>query len=76
MVEAHAFLGATGSVDSRKRQAAIEAEEAETKALVAEAVVRTLKAKLRAIETDIDVHRTFGASIRAEFKTLGYGETP
>jgi hypothetical protein len=76
IVEARAFLRAEGSVDAKKRQAALDAEDAEGKALVAEAVVRTLKAKIRAIETDIDVHRTFGATVRAELKTLGYGEAP
>lgn len=72
VVEAKAFLRAQGSVDARKRQALIEADDAETKALVAEALVRTLRAKIKATETDIDVHRTFGSTIRAELQTLGY----
>lgn len=75
VIEAKAFLRAEGSVEARKHQAVIEADDAETKALVAEALVRSLKAKIRAIETDIDVHRSYGASIRAELKTLGYGES-
>lgn len=74
VAEARAFLRAEGSVDARKHQAAIDCDDIEGKALVAEAVVRSLKAKIRAIESDIDVHRSFGAAIRAELKTLGYGE--
>lgn len=71
IVEARAFLRSEGSVDAKKRQAAIEAEDAESKAAVAEAVVRTLKAKIRAIQVDIEVHRTYGATVRAELQTLG-----
>lgn len=72
-IENHAYMNASGPVEERKRAAAIEAEQAEEEALVAEAVVRSLKAKIKAIEVDIDVHRTFGATVRAEFKTLGMG---
>lgn len=71
VAEARAFLRAEGSVDARKRQAALECDDIEGKALVAEAVVRTLRAKIRAIETDIDVHRSFGAAMRAEAKAIG-----
>jgi hypothetical protein len=76
VIESKAFLRAEGSVESRKHQARIDADDAEEKALVAEAVVRSLRAKIRAIETDIDVHRTYGATVRAELKTLSYGEAP
>lgn len=75
VAEARAFLRAEGSVDARKRQAVIDTDDLEGKALVAEAVVRSLKAKIRAIESDIDVHRTYSAAIRAELSTLGYGAT-
>lgn len=72
LAESRAYLTATGSVEARKHEARVAAAELEERALVAEAVVRTLKAKIRAIETDIDVHRSFGASIRAELRTLDY----
>lgn len=72
VVESRAYLRAEGSVEFRKHTARVESDDAEEKALVAEAVVRTLKAKIRAIETDIDVHRTYGATVRAELKTVGY----
>lgn len=71
VAEARAFLRAEGSVDARKRQAVIDCDEIEGKAQVAESVVRTLRAKIRALETDIDVHRSFGATVRAELRTLG-----
>lgn len=71
VIESKAFLRAEGSVEARKHQARLDADDAEGKALVAEAVVRTLKAKIRAIETDIEAHRTYGATVRAELQTLG-----
>lgn len=74
--EARAFLNADGSVESRKKTALLAVAKQEMDAAVAEAVVRTYKAKIRAKETDIDVHRTFGASMRAELSTLGYGAAP
>lgn len=72
VAEAKAFLRAEGSVDKRKMEATVQCDEIETKALVAEAVVRTMKAKIKALEVDIDVHRTFSTNIRAELSTLGY----
>jgi len=73
MVEARAFLEAAGSVELRKTIAKIAADHAEGDAMVAEALVRILKAEIRSIETRIDVGRTFGATLRSELKTLAYG---
>ncbi len=69
--EARAFLTADGSVDFRKNTARVAADRQEGEALVAEALVRILKAEIRSIETRIDVGRTFGATVRAELRTLG-----
>lgn len=69
VAEARAFLRAEGSVDARKRQAVIDCDDIEGRALIAESVVRTLRAKIRALETD--VHRSFAAAMRAELATLG-----
>lgn len=69
---AKAFLVAEGSVEKRKADAKVSVAQVEAVAAVAEATVRTLKMKIRAIETDIEVHRTYGATVRAELKTLGY----
>lgn len=76
MVEAKAFLRAEGSMELRKMTARVAAETAEEQALVAEAVVRTYKAKIKAIEVDIDVHRTYSATVRAELNTMGYDPNP
>lgn len=73
MIESRAFLNADGAMDVRKHTARVTADEAEGNALVAEALVRVLRAEIRSIETRIDVGRTYGASIRAELSTLGYG---
>jgi hypothetical protein len=73
MAETRAFLTAGGAMDLRKHIAKEAADQQEGAALVAEAVVRILKAEIRSIETRIDVGRTYGATVRAELKTLGYG---
>ena len=75
LAESRAFLAADGPMDMRKHTARVQAERAEGEALVAEALVRVLKAEIRSIETRIDVGRTYGATVRAELRTLGYGES-
>ncbi len=76
MVEGRAFLAADGAMELRKQIARMAADHAEGQALVAEALVRILKAEIRSIETRIDVGRTYGATVRAELKTLEYGGSP
>jgi uncharacterized protein YutE (UPF0331/DUF86 family) len=73
MVESRAFLSADGAMDLRKHIARVAADRAENDALVAEALVRVLRAEIRSIETRIEVGRTYGATVRAELKTIGYG---
>ena len=73
VAEAKAFLSAQGSVDQRKMTAKVETEQLEFDAVVAEAVVRATKAKIRAVEAEIDVCRTQVATIRSELNVLGYG---
>jgi len=70
VAESRAFLRADGPMDMRRHVARVEADQAEQDALVAEALVRVLKAEIRAIETRIDVGRTYGATVRAELKAL------
>jgi hypothetical protein len=72
MAESRAFLSAEGAMELRKHQARVAADRPEGEALVAEALVRVLRARIREIETRIDVGRTYGATIRAELKTIGY----
>lgn len=71
MAESRAFLSADGAMDLRKHVARVAADQAEGEALVAEALVRVLRAEIRAIETRIEVGRTYGATVRAELRTLG-----
>jgi hypothetical protein len=75
-IESRAFLRAEGPMDVRRHQARVETDQAENDALVAEALVRVLRAEIRSIETRIDVGRTYGASVRAELKTLGMDGQP
>lgn len=71
LAESKAFLMAEGAMDLRKHQARVASEAEELAALTAEAEVRGLRAQVRAVETRIDVGRSFGAAVRAELKTLG-----
>lgn len=71
MAESRAFLDADGAMELRKHTSRVKAGDREEQALVAEALVRVLKARIRATETSIDVGRTYGATVRAEFRTLG-----
>lgn len=73
MVESRAFLTADGAMDIRKHIARVAVDRPENDALVAEALVRVLRAEIRSIETRIEVGRTYGATVRAELKTVGYG---
>jgi hypothetical protein len=72
--ESHAFINAEGAMDMRKHKARITVGAEREEALVSEAVVRGLKYKVKALEIRIDVGRTFGATVRAELKTLGWQE--
>jgi hypothetical protein len=75
MAESRAFLAADGSMELRKHTARVAADRPEGEAKVAEALVRVLRSRIREIETRIDVGRTYGATIRAEYKTLGAMES-
>ena len=75
IAESRAFLEASGPVEQRKHEARLKADKFEEEALVAEALLRYLRAKVRAIDTRIEIGRSYGAAVRAELKTLGYGET-
>lgn len=71
MCKTRAWLHAAGTVPEREHKAREAADTAEGEALVAEAIVRGLRADIRMVETRIDVGRTFGATVRAELRTLG-----
>ena len=75
LAESHAFVKAEGSVTLRKHQARIASAHEEDEALVAEATVRWLRARIRAITTRIDIGRTMGVVIRAEMALLPHGES-
>lgn len=72
MAESRAFLAVSGPMDIRKHEARVAADQQEGEALVAEALVRILRAEIRSVETRIEVGRTYGATVRAELKTIGY----
>lgn len=74
MAESRAFLAADGPMDVRKHTARVEAGPLEEQALVAEAVLRYLKTQIRAIDTQIEIGRSYGAAVRAELKSFNYGE--
>ena len=68
--ESKAFVDAEGPMDIRRHLARLEASSKEYDAVVAEALVRHLKARIKALETRIDVGRSMGAALRAELNTL------
>lgn len=71
--ESHAYISADGPMDLRRHLARIASARQEQEALVAEAVARHLRTRIRAIETRIDVGRSYGAAVRAELAALPYG---
>jgi hypothetical protein len=75
MAESHAYLEAVGSVETRKHLARVATDKVEAEALVAEAVVRYLKARINTISTRVDIGRSYSALIRSELAVLpGTGE--
>lgn len=71
LAESRAFVNASGPVDQRRHLARIAAAGEQEQAVVAEAVLRYLRARIRAIDTRIEIGRSYGATVRAELKTLG-----
>jgi len=74
LAESKAFVEAEGSMDLRKHEARLSAGDLEGDALVAEALVRHLRATVRSIETRIDIGRSYGAAVRAELSMMPYTE--
>lgn len=74
--EAKAFLKAQGSVEVRRKLAIVAVEAERLEADTAEAMLRLCKARIRAIETEIEVGRTYGATVRAEMQTMAYSPHP
>ena len=72
LAESRAYLSAEGAVETRKHLARIATEHVEADALVAEATLRWLRARIRALDTRIEVGRSAGAALRAELKMLPY----
>jgi hypothetical protein len=69
--EAKSFLAAEGPIDVRKRIALIDCDATIDVAEVAEATVRHLKRQGKAIESRIDIGRSYGANARAEAALAG-----
>lgn len=76
VAESRAFIAAEGAMDLRKHVAKVKVYDLELEAAVAEAVVKTYRAKIKALEIDIEVHRTYGTTLRAELAISGYDPHP
>jgi hypothetical protein len=76
IAESRAFVNAEGAMDMRKHVARLAADKLEEDALVAEALVRHLRTRIRSIDTRIEIGRSYGAAVRAELKALPYSEEP
>ena len=75
VAESRAFVNAEGAMDMRKHLARLAVDRQEDDALVAEALVRHLRARLRATETRIEIGRSMNSALRAELAALPYGQT-
>lgn len=76
MVFARAFLDAEGSVDARKQTTRIACQDVWLDAELADAEVRAAKSAIRALETRIDVGRSYGTALRSEIALGSMGDTP
>ena len=76
ITESKAFLATDGPMDIRRHTARVLADKVEQEALVAEALVRFLKNKLKSLDLRIEVGRSMGTSLRAEMKLMPYSEQP
>ncbi len=74
LAESRALVSAEGAMEMRKHLARLGAANLEEEAIVAEATLRWLRARVRAIDTRIEIGHSYGAAVRSELKTLGYGE--
>lgn len=73
--ESRAFVAADGSMELRKHIARLAAAHQEQEAVVAEAVCRYLKTRIRAIEVRVDIGRSYSAAVRAELAALPYDQS-
>jgi hypothetical protein len=67
-----AFVKHAGSVDLRKHRAVLDTQHERAAADVADVVVRHLRRRIKALETRIEVGRSYGTTVRAELATLGH----
>ncbi len=74
--ESRAFVSSDGSMDLRKHLARLAAGKQEQEAVIAEAVCRYLRTRIRAIETRVEIGRSYNAAIRAELAALPYDQQP
>ena len=67
-IEAHAFIGAEGSVADRTAKAKLAAAEARLERDLAKAQVERVRAKLRMIDSSIMAQATAAKMVQAEMK--------
>lgn len=67
-VEAHAFLGADGSVAERTAKAKLAAADTRLERDIARASVNRIKTKLRVVESEIMAQATMSKIMQAEMK--------
>lgn len=76
LAEARAYVQAVGTIGDRERAALIASRVEKEELDLASSWLRGLKAQLNTVNTRIDIGRTYGATVRAELKTLSYSESP
>lgn len=71
---ARTFLSTPGSMDVRKQTAILETADAKLDAEIAEAKVRAAREAIRTLRDQLDVGRSLGAAVRAEFQAGATGQ--
>jgi hypothetical protein len=71
MAFAKAYLSSDGSIEARKHMSTVATHDKRIGAELAEQHVKALRRQIDSVRIRIDVGRSLGAALRAEFNTLG-----
>jgi hypothetical protein len=73
MLYAQAYMSSEGSIEARKHISTIGTHEPRVAAELAEQHVKAIRRQIDSVRIRIDVGRSLGAALRAEFANLGGG---
>lgn len=73
LTEAEAFLSSTGSVESRKREAVLAADEAKFALETAEQTIEARRDRLRTLTVESENIRSINSNLKEELRVFGSG---